>query len=74
MASLFIDKDVTFGLLNVYENEVQIEQVTTLPEILLYKKDDTLNPIRMEVNHSFDHLINLIKENLGKNFMYDESL
>ncbi len=47
MASLLKDKDVTFGFINVNKNEVTIQQVSRLPELLLFKKDDKANPIRL---------------------------
>lgn len=47
IASLLKEKDVTFGLLNANKNQIDIEEVSRLPELLLFKKEDKGNPIRL---------------------------
>jgi hypothetical protein len=69
LASLFIDKDITFGVMNVNLNEVSFKELTQLPEILLFKKDDKEHPVRLEVTHNFDHLMLFLKNNLGEKFV-----
>jgi hypothetical protein len=44
---------------------VPLQAVTQLPELLLYRKDDKAHPIRMNVAHSFDHLMLFFKNQLG---------
>lgn len=56
---------MTFGFFDVNRNQVDLQEITNLPEILLYKKDNKENPIRMPINHNFQHLRGFIKDNLG---------
>lgn len=69
LASLFIDKDITFGVMNVNLNEVFFKEITQLPEILLFKKEDKEHPVRLEVKHTFDHLMLFLKNILGEKFV-----
>lgn len=68
IASLLVDKDVTFGVLDASLNEVAFGEVTQLPEVLLFRKGEKGSPVRMNVNHSFDHLMLFFKNNLGTQY------
>lgn len=68
IASLLREKDVTFGFINVNKNQIDIQEVSRLPELLLFKKDDKNNPKRLEVSHIFNHLRNFIRDNLGSSY------
>lgn len=74
IASLLKDKDVTFGFLNVNKNEVGLQQVSRLPELLLFRKEDKTSPIRLEVTHIFDHLRNFIRKHLGDSYADPDEL
>jgi hypothetical protein len=63
-----IEKDVTFGYLNAMKNEISIQQTAQLPDLFIYKKDDKANPIRLDIPHSFDHLRNFIRDQLGESY------
>jgi hypothetical protein len=47
---------------------VPFKETTQLPEVLLFKKEDKQHPIRLNVNHSFDHLMLFFKNNLGTQY------
>ena len=51
-----------------------IQEMTQLPEILLYKRDQKDKPIRLEINHSFDHFRNFIRDNLGSSYSDPDEL
>jgi len=38
VASLLLNKDITFGLLDANKNEVPLQNVKQLPDVLLYRK------------------------------------
>ena len=65
---------MTFGYLNANANEVMLQEVTQLPDILLYLKEDKGNPIRLTIPHSFDHFRNFIRDNLGSAYSDPDEL
>lgn len=60
-----MEKDVTFGYLEANRNEIYLQQTVQLPDLFLFKKDDKQNPIRLDISHSFAHLRNFLRDNLG---------
>jgi hypothetical protein len=74
IAALLVEKDVTFGVLNANLNEVPFKKVAQLPDLLLFKKDSKEAAIRLEVSHSFDHLMLFLKNNLGGSYANPDEL
>lgn len=61
---------MTFGYLDANKNQVDIQKTTQMPDLILFKKDNKENPIRLDIPMSFDHLRNFIRDNLGQEY-YD---
>lgn len=67
-ASFLSEEDITFGYMDVMKNEVKIDDVSTIPQVLLYNKYLKDEPVRMGGRTDFDNLMRFLENNAIVNY------
>ena len=64
------NEDIVFGRINISRNDVDIP-ITTLPTIMLYKKDDKQNPINYEGLREWDVLLDWLEQRIDRHYTFE---
>jgi hypothetical protein len=70
-ASFLSESDLTFGFMDIMKNEIKIDNVQTLPQVLLYNKYFKNDPSPMSGRDDFDGLMRFLENNAILNYSGD---